>query len=147
MLKSDIEKFIKRVTKNEKISFVLVKFKSQKTLGKNTDAQTSIFVDKEKKKIGCLIELNKSSFYGNNVPAHQSILLHELGHYFSSSGKRSPLNEYLAQKFSINKAKQMNLPKTVSALKAHITSWKYLPWKDGKIYRLAYCIAKRRHLI
>jgi hypothetical protein len=146
MLKKQIERFITKVRNDDKL-FVFVKFVSSKHLEKDIEAQTHIYADNKKHIVGCVMELSRSVFLTNDINLQKGILLHELGHLYTSVGKSSPINEYRAHEWAINKAEQIGLIKTAKYLRLHIDSWQYVPWNEGRLYRLAYHIAKRKKLL
>jgi hypothetical protein len=144
MHKKEIEKFIDRVLKIEKKDpLVCIEFVPNKKL-KGDPAQ--IAIDKIENKDVYYLYLNRKYFSARNKLALcQSIILHELSHGFTSKGKPSGKNEYLAHKKAFDLARKLHRLDCMLELRSYIMEWKYCTKKKDKIYKDAYNLAKKNN--
>lgn len=80
----------------------------------------------------------------------KSFLLHEIGHIKTSHrlGKSTGYEEFMAQRWAINKAKKLNMRSIELLLIFNMIAWNILSWKSSnRIYKMAYKMGVKKKLI
>jgi hypothetical protein len=141
MNKKSVEDFIIKCLKPEKeisntefeVSYTF------KNKNPNIDAEIKILNN------SFIFYVKKSFAYDKNINYCKTIILHELGHYVTSVGKCSGINEYNAHLWAVKKAINLKLYNVFNNLMDCLDSWKSVDWTNGRIYRIAYKIALQKN--
>lgn len=141
MSKKEIEAFIIRCLKTEKgipdtsftVSFTF----------KNPSPNISAEINMNRNSF--ILYVKKSFTFDKDINWCKTIILHELGHFVTSIGKYSGINEYNAHLWAVKKALKFKMYKVFNSLMSCLESWKECDWKDARIYRIAYKIALQKN--
>ena len=146
MCKSEVKEFISKILKDIEINKVFeITYKNYKD---KIQSEINIFRDEHDNNVAFILGLNKLTFKNNeNLNWCLGIILHELGHYCTSKGTASGLNEYKAHCWAWEKASELKMYDVMVELMKCIIGWKKANWKTERIYRIAYNIAVKENFI